>query len=228
MHARRVLAVLALVPLAAGAQVHKWVDSQGKTHYGDRPPEEAKAQALKIETPAGAVGLADQDVDVAETEMVWFRVGGLTLAELNASKEANGPFNDIVESKVWGQTGWRIRWKFQHDRSQGGCRIGTFKVTVTSKIWLPRWEEYNLATSDVRAKWDAFYKGLVIHENGHKANGIKAGNDLARRLRGMRGYQTCEALNTDISQIGNRIMSEYGLVDRAFDRVERIYREGLR
>ena len=48
------------------------------------------------------------------------------------------------------------------------------------------------------------------------------------RLRGMKPYPTCEGLNGDISQIGNRITSEYGLVDRAFDRVERIYREGLR
>jgi len=222
------LALATVMPLGAAGQVYKWVDSQGKTQYGDKPPDEAKSQSLKIESTSGAVGLAEANVEVAETEIEWFRVAGLTLPELNASKEANGPFNDIVESKVWGQTGWRIRWKFNHDRSKGDCRIGTFTVTVTSKMWLPKWDEYNLATSDVRAKWDTFYKGLVVHENGHKANGIKAGNDLARRLRGMRSYQTCEGLNSDIRLIGNRITSEYGLVDRAFDRVERIYREGLR
>lgn len=227
MRARALLVALAL-PLGVAGQVYKWTDSQGKTQYGDRPPEESKTQPLKIESTSGAVGLAEANVEVAETEILWFRVGGLTLAELNASKEANGPFNDIVEAKVWGQTGWRILWKFGHDRSKGDCRIGSFTVTLTSKMWLPKWEEYNLATSDVRAKWDAFYKGLVVHENGHKANGIKAANDLARRLRGMRPYPTCEGLNSDIRLIGNRITSEYGLVDRAFDRVERIYREGLR
>jgi predicted secreted Zn-dependent protease len=224
----RALAALAAAALAAHAQVYKWVDSNGKTQYGDRPPEEAKSRPLRIDTPSGAVGLADSNVEVPETEMTWFRVGGLTLRELNASKEANGPFNDIVAARVWGQTGWRIRWKFAHDLSKGDCRIGTFTVTVASRMWLPKWEEYNLATPEVRGKWDAFYKGLVVHENGHKANGIKAGNDLARRLRGMKPYADCARLNDDITQIGTRIMSEYDLVDRAFDRVERIYREGLR
>ena len=225
---RLAVALCAALPVPALAQVYKWIDSTGKTQYGDAPPEEARAQPLKIEAPSGAVGLAEGGVEVAETEITWFRVGGLTLRELNASKETNGPFNDIAGAKVWGQTGWRIDWKFAHDRSNGDCRIGRFTVTVESRMWLPKWEQYNLATSEVRGKWDAFFKGLRIHEDGHKANGIKAGNDLARRLRGMTPCGTCEGLNAEIVQIRERIVSEYSLVDRAFDRVERIYREGLR
>jgi len=96
------LALATVMPLGAAGQVYKWVDSQGKTQYGDKPPDEAKSQSLKIESTSGAVGLAEANVEVAETEIEWFRVAGLTLPELNASKEANGPFNDIVESKVWG------------------------------------------------------------------------------------------------------------------------------
>lgn len=225
---RLAIALFVVAAIAAPAQVYKWIDSTGKTQYGDAPPEEAGAKALKIQAPSGAVGLAEAGVEVAETEIIWFPVGGLTLRELNASKEANGPFNDIAGAKVWGQTGWRIGWKFAHDRSNGDCRIGNFTVTVESRMWLPKWGEYNLATPEVRDKWDAFFKGLRIHEDGHKANGVKAGNDLARRLRGMVARASCEALNAEIVQVRERIVSEYSLVDRAFDRVERIYREGLR
>jgi predicted secreted Zn-dependent protease len=228
MHARLLLAA-ALLPLAAAAQVFKWIDSQGRTQYGDKPPEEVKAQPVKVEPGStGTVGLAEADVDVLPTQFVWFNVQGLTLRELHGSKEANGPFNDIAEGKVWGQTGWWIRWKFSHDQAGGGCRIGTFTVTVHSRQWLPKWGQYQIAPTELREKWDAFYKGLRVHEDGHKANGIKAGNDLARRLRGMQPYPDCDTLNTDIVRIGERITSEYALVDRAFDRVERIYREGLR
>ena len=49
---RSALAVLALAVLvssfAAHAQVYKWTDSAGKTHYGDRPPDDAKKQELRI------------------------------------------------------------------------------------------------------------------------------------------------------------------------------------
>ena len=44
----------------------------------------------------------------------------------------------------------------------------------------------------------------------------------------MKARATCEGLNEEIVQARLRIVSEYALVDRAFDRVERIYREGLR
>jgi predicted secreted Zn-dependent protease len=219
---------VALLPLLAHAQVYKWVDSQGRTQYGDKPPGEAKASSVKVDDTRGAVGLAEAGVEVRDTEFVWFPVAGVSTRDLNASMRVNGPFNDIAESKVWGQTGWWIRWQFEHDVKGGGCRIGGFTVTVHSKQWLPKWRDYNVAPPEVRAKWDEFYKGLRVHEDGHKANGIKAGNDLARRLRGMRPYADCESLNGDIVAIGDRITSEYALVDRAFDRVEKIYREGLR
>ena len=47
---RRALSLLvaALVAMPSGAQVFKWTDSAGKTHYGDKPPEDAKKQELKI------------------------------------------------------------------------------------------------------------------------------------------------------------------------------------
>ena len=46
-----VLAAVACLALAfpAGAQVYKWTDSAGKVHYGDKPPEDAKASQVKVD-----------------------------------------------------------------------------------------------------------------------------------------------------------------------------------
>ena len=47
---RILLTLLACVlAAAASAQVYKWTDSTGKTHYGDKAPEESGAQQLKID-----------------------------------------------------------------------------------------------------------------------------------------------------------------------------------
>jgi glutaredoxin len=49
----RMLAVAALLlALPATAQVYKWTDPGGKVHYGDRPPEDAKKQELRIRIPS--------------------------------------------------------------------------------------------------------------------------------------------------------------------------------
>jgi hypothetical protein len=34
--------------LRAGAGVYKWTDAQGRVHYSDDPPAEAKAQQVKV------------------------------------------------------------------------------------------------------------------------------------------------------------------------------------
>ncbi len=36
------------VPLVAGAQVYKWVDANGVTHYGERPPEKSKSKEVRL------------------------------------------------------------------------------------------------------------------------------------------------------------------------------------
>lgn len=44
---RALLAVfLLLACLAAHAQPYKWIDAQGRTHYGDRPPADARARPV--------------------------------------------------------------------------------------------------------------------------------------------------------------------------------------
>jgi len=54
------LACLALL-FSAHGQVYKWTDSSGKTHYGDRPPEDARKQEIAIRVPSydGPVEVTD-------------------------------------------------------------------------------------------------------------------------------------------------------------------------
>ena len=44
----------ALAAVDGQAQVYKWVDSAGKVHYGDRPPDAGVAKFEQIRTPAPA------------------------------------------------------------------------------------------------------------------------------------------------------------------------------
>jgi glutaredoxin len=50
---RPFLVLMVLLTVApAAAQVYKWTDPSGKVHYGDRPPDDAKKQELKIRVPS--------------------------------------------------------------------------------------------------------------------------------------------------------------------------------
>ena len=45
---RFLLLVLLVASLPASAGVYKWTDAQGRVHYSDNPPPEAKAQQVKV------------------------------------------------------------------------------------------------------------------------------------------------------------------------------------
>ena len=44
-------AALAVAGAPANAQVYKWVDEKGRTHYGEKPPEGTKANEVARPTP---------------------------------------------------------------------------------------------------------------------------------------------------------------------------------
>lgn len=211
-------AVVHLVSLAAHAEVYKWTDENGRVQYGDRPPQDRSAKPVQGANVASPTALAE--VEIEESTLKYFPVYGTTPRELHASMYANGPFNEIVKQHVAAECGWRIRWKFDHINNNGQCRIGKFKITLSTEITFPKWQNPDAADESVRSAWARAAKTIRIHEDGHKANGIEAANVLARRLRALPSFDTCEALNAEISRAGKRIYAEYALLDRAYDRTE--------
>lgn len=223
---RAALFVLLLAPAAcAEAQVYRWKDVDGKVHYGDRPPDTEKARA--IDTPGPASAAAASEVRVTETTIDWFPIRGTSSAQMRASMLETAPYSSERQSKVWGQCRWWLEWDFKHQEAPSGCRIGAFTITLSARMKLPKWVDSAHGGAELRTRWETFEKRLRRHEDGHKDNGIKAANDLARRLRALPEYASCATLNSEIGKLGGRIVSEYGLLDKAFDRVDLLYLTGF-
>lgn len=51
MRNRLLVAVFLALAVPASAQVYKWVDEKGRTHYGEKPPEGVKASEMGAPTP---------------------------------------------------------------------------------------------------------------------------------------------------------------------------------
>jgi predicted secreted Zn-dependent protease len=205
-----------LLPIAAPAQIYKWIDAEGRAQYGDNPP--AAATPVQGTKSAGPGALAE--VEIEESTIKYFPIYGATARELQASLKANGPFNEIVKRHVNAECGWRLKWKFDYVREPGRCRIGKFKITLSTEITFPQWMDPHAADESVRVLWNRVAKEIRTHEDGHKANGIEAANVLARRLRALPAFDGCSELSAEISREGKRIYNEYALLDRAYDRTE--------
>ena len=51
---RIVLLSLALLPLAAAAEMYKWIDEKGRTVYSEQPPPDGKGTKLDIKSSPGS------------------------------------------------------------------------------------------------------------------------------------------------------------------------------
>jgi len=49
------------LPALAQAEVYRWVDSEGRTHFGDRPPTQAASQEVQVESAPARVDNAARD-----------------------------------------------------------------------------------------------------------------------------------------------------------------------
>jgi hypothetical protein len=71
---RIVLAFLALLPLAAAAEMYKWVDEKGRTVYSETPPPDGKGTKVDIKPsgPASAAAPTDwrqKELDARQTRI---------------------------------------------------------------------------------------------------------------------------------------------------------------
>jgi glutaredoxin len=75
------LAMFAVLAMPSAAQVYKWIDSTGKTQYGDRPPEDARKEQLKIDVRSydGPVQVTDWAAVIRKKAPVTARVGAITM-----------------------------------------------------------------------------------------------------------------------------------------------------
>lgn len=58
---RALLTLLVLSPAVSVAEVYRWVDEDGRTHFGDRPPTQAASQEVKVESAPARVDNSARD-----------------------------------------------------------------------------------------------------------------------------------------------------------------------
>jgi predicted secreted Zn-dependent protease len=200
------------------AEVHRWVDADGRVYYGDKPPPGATAREVAVPAPAPARNGLAPEVRIEEPVVRSYDIAGANLYELNASAQQAGPISKSSGKRVWGMCTWTINWTYTRIARAASCGVEKFVITVGATIDLPRWINRDSAQEGVRTRWDRFAAALRVHEDGHRDIGVRAANELATRLRGLPVARTCAELDRNVAALGERVLSEYRQQDQAYDR----------
>lgn len=65
-----VLMLLGSISLSANAGVYKWVDANGQTHFGDRPPAQAASSEVKVNSAPASVDAGARERHQKMTEFL--------------------------------------------------------------------------------------------------------------------------------------------------------------
>jgi predicted secreted Zn-dependent protease len=210
--------LLLLLAAEAAAQVYKWVDEKGRVQYGAHPPPAAKTQQVRVDRSHSANPAAG--VEVPESEIKYYPVYGNSPQTLHQSMKANGPFNEIVQTRVYAEIEWRIRWKASFATKPGACKIDKFTISVPTTIAMPQWMDEAKAPPEMRSLWPRVVAKIRTHEDGHRAIAVEGANVLSRRMQALPAFETCEALRREIDREHQSILRDYSTANRAFDRTE--------
>jgi hypothetical protein len=102
---RNILAglLVALACAPAGAQVYKWVDANGVTHYSEKPPETGKAKEVPLReaSPAGADAKTAPDASLQERERAFRqRLAERQQAEAKQAKDKAAREEDCKRARL--------------------------------------------------------------------------------------------------------------------------------
>lgn len=177
--------------------------------FGPIPPVAAQATAARPPR-SGLVlprpGPLPPGVDLS-TELRRYPVRGVVRTDLSRSMFEEAP--GLRGRRVWGRTEWRLESEYRFGPVGHGCGVADARVRVAVVILLPEWRDRSRGSPALRRAWDAFQRGLVAHELGHREVAVAAGAALRRALLGV-AAPACVALGPRADEVTREVMGRWG------------------
>lgn len=214
---------LLLVHQAAGAEIYKWVDDRGATHFSDDRPA---AGNVVVVTPVTTTfpGNSYRNADIQESsESVSFNYYVISPAaprDISGELARNTPVS-IEGRKYRGMTRWRIQWNYTYRQGDGQCFIATARTVLTVIFTMPRLSTWSNAIPAVREPFDKYYTALLAHESGHKESGRLAAREITHRLPQLPGSTNCDAAARNANAEALAIIARYNQRDKDYDATTR-------
>ncbi|ATN34652.1 peptidase [Rhizobium sp. ACO-34A] len=152
----------------------------------------------------------------------YFQIGGRTAEELDRELEKRGPMTKTSGSRHPGATQIKFGGDITYLPSNGRCTVGEVKVTLKTRIILPRWKNRNRANRELGMIWDALSSDIKRHEERHAEIARQHARKLEQSLKRLRPARDCETLQAKVAELTERTVEEHDKAQIAFDRVEAV------
>ncbi len=170
---------------------------------------------ISIFTSISAVSHASTEPSVSMNTS-YYSINGKSEDEIRNNLNKKTP---IFENgrKFDAYTEWFVNWNFWWRKSSRSCAITKVKTRINIRQTFPKLKTNLPISGSLDIKWKKYMKSLLEHENGHKSLGLKAANEIKKRISNMSARSTCKKLEADANKIGNNILNKYKNLETRYD-----------
>ena len=144
-----------------------------------------------------------------------YDVSGETTQELRRDLNRRGPLSH--GKRYDARTDWHVKWRFDFERSQEGCRVVRPQVNLEVVITLPRWRQPAGAGRQLVELWEGYLEALRSHEDGHLEVGQSAADEIRETLEELRAARDCSKAEQRANGLGHEIIERHNRRDERYD-----------
>jgi predicted secreted Zn-dependent protease len=150
----------------------------------------------------------------------YFSIGGRTAEDLDSELERRGPLTRATGFRHPGATEIRFGGEVTYLESEGKCAIGAAKVTLKTRIILPRWTNRKRAPDTLALIWDTLSADIKRHEERHAEIARTHARRLERALLDMSSSRSCAVMEQRVGEITQKMIEAHDTEQVRFDMVE--------
>lgn len=157
---------------------------------------------------------------IVHKTITYFSIGGTTAADLDREMMQRGPVSSITGRRHPGATKIKFSGSATFVSKTGRCSIGGAKVTLSTRIMLPRWSNRRKATPQLGLIWDTLAADIRRHEERHAEIARNHARDFEKQILALPPASTCAILKAKVDELSRRAMEDHDKDQKRFDRIE--------
>lgn len=152
----------------------------------------------------------------------YYSVRGTTAADLDEALSSGGPLVQNTGMRHPGATEMKFGGSVTYAETADYCSVDSARITLDTKIILPRWTQRRRADADLALIWDTLAGDIRRHEERHAEIARQYATKLKNAIEELRPQPTCAAMEAEAARVTEEVLSEHDAEQARFDRVEAI------
>ncbi len=181
-----------------------------------RVPFKVALLALLVAAPLGTAS----GETVVNKSFSYFSIGGRTAEELDKALSASGPMMKSTGARHPGATRIKFGGSITYVSRNGRCAVGSARVTLNTRIILPRWKYRRQAGRDLALVWDTLSSDIKRHEERHAEIARNHARRMEKMFLALKPQDTCEEMQESVARASATAIEAHDKDQARFDRTE--------